>query len=144
MTLVTKTRRDTSDAMLWHRRLGHLNRQDLSSLVNVGELEFCEVCTASKMLEVAVPKKTGSRASAVGQRVFSDIQGPFEVPSMHGARYALSFIDDFSRLVVVKYLAKKSDTLLKFQEFVAEHGAPKCLRTDNGGEYSSNAFRRFT
>ena len=41
MTLVTKTRRDNSDAMLWHRRLGQLNQQDLSSLVNVGELEFC-------------------------------------------------------------------------------------------------------
>ena len=34
MTLVTKTRRDTSDAMLWHRQLGHLNQQGLSSLVN--------------------------------------------------------------------------------------------------------------
>ena len=124
MTLMTKTRRDTSDAMLWHRRLGH---RRLSSLVNVGELEFCEVCTASKMHEVAVSKKIDNRASAVGQRVFSDIQGPFEVPSMHGARYALSFIDDFSRLAVVKYLVKKSDALLKFQEFVAEHGAPKCL-----------------
>ena len=74
MTLVTKTRRDTSDAMLWHRRLGHLNQQDISSLVNVGELKFCEVCTASKMHEVTVPKKTDSRALAVGQRVFSDIQ----------------------------------------------------------------------
>ena len=95
------------------------------------------------MHEVAVPKKTDSKALAVGQRVFSDIQGPFEVPSMHGARYALSFIGDFSRLAVVKYLVKKSDALLKFQEFVAAHGAPKCLRTDNGGEYSSNAFRRF-
>ena len=93
------------------------------------------------MHEVAVPKKTDSRVSAVGQRVFSDIQGLFEIPSMHGARYALSFIDNFSRLAVVKYLVKKSDALLKFQEFVAEHGALKCLRTDNGGEYSSNAFR---
>ena len=125
MTLVTKTRRDNRDAMLWHRGLRYLNQHDLSSLVNVGELEFCEVCTASKMHEVAVPKKTESRASAVRQRVF------------------LSFIDDFSRLVVVKYLVKKSDALLKFQEFVAEHGTPKCLRTDNGGEYSSNIFRRF-
>ena len=62
---------------------------------------------------------------------------------MHGARYALSFIDKFSRLAVVKYLVKKSDALLKFQEFVAEHGAPKYLRTDNGGEYSSNASKRF-
>ena len=68
MTLMTKTKRDTNDAMLWHRRLRHLNQQDLSLLVNVGELQFCEVCTASKMHEVAVPKKTDTRASAVEQR----------------------------------------------------------------------------
>ena len=100
----------------------------------MGELEFCELCTASKMNEVTVPKKTDSRAQAAGQSVFSDIQGPFEVPSMHGANHALSFIGDFSRLAGVKYLAKKSDALLKFQEFVTEHGAALCLRTDNGGE----------
>ena len=41
---------------------------------------------------------------------------------------------------MVKYLVKKSDALLKFQEFVAEHGEPKSLQTDNGSEYSSNAF----
>ena len=62
---------------------------------------------------------------------------------MHGTHYALSFIDDFSRLAVVKYLMKKSDALLKFQEFAAKHGATKCLGTENGGEYSSKAFRRF-
>ena len=139
MTLVTKTRSDTSDAMLSHRWLGHLNQQDLSSLVNVGELELCEVCTASEMQKVAVPKKTDSRASAVGQRVFSDFQGPSEVPSMYGTRYALLH-DDISRLAVVKYVVKKSDALLKFlKEFVAEYGAGKCLRTDNGGELSSNS-----
>ena len=115
ITLVTKTRLDTSDAMLWHRRLGLLNQQDLSSIFIVGELEFCELCTASKMHEVALPKKTDSR----GQRVFSDIQGPFDVPRIHGTRYAFSFIDDFSRLAVVKYLVKESDALPKFQELVA-------------------------
>ena len=30
IALVTKTRRDTSDAMFWHQRLGHLNQQDFS------------------------------------------------------------------------------------------------------------------
>ena len=44
---------------------------------------------------------------------------------------------------MVKYLVKKSDALLKFQEFVAEHGASECLRTDTRAEYSSNAIRRF-
>ena len=53
---------------------------------------------------------------------------------MHGGRYALSFIDDFNWLAVVKHLVKKNDALLKFQEFVAEHGATKCLRTEYEGE----------
>ena len=101
------------------------------------------MCTVSKMHEIAVPKKTDSRASAVGQRVSSDLQGPFEIASMHEARYALSFIDDFSQLAVVKYLMKKKDALLKNQEIVAENGAPKGLRTINDVEYSSNANRRF-
>ena len=29
------------------------------------------------------------------------------------------------------------------REFVAAHRAPKCLRTDNGGEILSNVFRTF-
>ena len=116
MNLVTKTRWDTSDAMLWHQRLGLLNQLDLSSLVNVGELKFCEVCTTSKMREVAVPKNTDSRASAVGQLCFSDIQGSLELRRMHGKRYTLSFMDDINRLDM-----KKSGVLLKFQEFAAEY-----------------------
>ena len=51
MALVTKTRRDTNDAMLWPQRLGNLNQQNLSSLVSVGELEFFEVCAASKCMK---------------------------------------------------------------------------------------------
>ena len=143
MFLLTETRIGTSDATLRHRQLGHLNQQDLASLVNVGELEFSKMCTASKMQEVAVPKKTDSRASAVVPRVFSYIQGPFDVASMHGARYALSVIYDSSWLAVIKYLVRKSDALPKFIQIVTEHGATKCLRNDNGGKYSSNAFGSF-
>ena len=65
------------------------------------------MCVQLKMHEVAEPKKTDSRPSAVGQRLSSDIQAQYEVPSMHGARYTMSFIDDFSRLAVVKYLVKR-------------------------------------
>ena len=38
-------------------------------------------------------------------------------------------------------MVKKSDALLKFQKNVTEHGSPMCLRTDNGGINSSNAYR---
>ena len=62
---------------------------------------------------------------------------------MHGPRNALSFIDDLTRLALAEYSMKYSDALLKFKEFVEEHGAPTCLQTDKEGECLSKAFRRF-
>ena len=38
---------------------------------------------------------------------------------------------------------QKSESPLKFQEFVAEHWVLKRRRTNNGGDRSSNALRRF-
>ena len=63
---------------------------------------------------------------------------------MHEARYASSSVDEFSRLAVVKHLVKKSDPPQKFQEFVAEHGVPQCMRLDNGGETSPYFLQRFS
>ena len=63
---------------------------------------------------------------------------------MHEARYASSSVDEFSRLAVAKHLVKKSDPPEKFPGFVAEHGVPKCMRLDNGGEYSPNFLQRFS
>ena len=51
---------DLSDVDLWHQRLGHLNRQQLNTLVNRGlasgitlsttsKLSFCEGCVEGKM-----------------------------------------------------------------------------------------------
>ena len=39
-------------------------------------------------------------------------------------------------------VAEKTDALLKFPEFVAEHAAPNSLQTDNGDEFPSNALRK--
>ncbi len=57
----------------------------------------------------------------------------------------VTFIDDFSRYVWVYFLKEKSETLSKFKEFkdVAEAEVGKsvsCLRSDNGGEYTSHEF----
>ena len=97
----------------------------------------------SKLHERPVPKQTQTRSKHKGERVFSDIQGPFEVPSLHGARYALTFIDDFSRYAVVNFVVRKSDTLECFKEYVVCYGAPTELLTDIGGEYTSTAFKNY-
>ena len=51
MTLATKTKRDTSNAMVGYRQLGYFNNQYISSLVIMRELEFCDLRTVCDLLD---------------------------------------------------------------------------------------------
>jgi hypothetical protein len=62
------------------------------------------------------------------------------VRSMGGAKYFVTFIDDFSRKVVVYVLKVKHQVLSVFKQFQVSveretEKKIKCIRTDNGGEY---------
>jgi hypothetical protein len=64
------------------------------------------------------------------------------------ALYMMSFIDDYSRFAVVKFLKTKNEAFSKFLEYKAEvemvHGLKlKCFQTDGGGEYCSNVFEKY-
>ena len=66
--------------------------------------------------------------------------------SKGGARYILTFIDDFSRKVWVYFLKQKDEVFNKFEIFKAlvenESGNKiKWIRTDNGGEYVNDKFK---
>ena len=57
-------------------------------------------------------------------------------------------IDDFTRMVWVTFLREKLEAFDKFKVFKAqvenESGHKiKCLRSDNGGEFTSNEFNQF-
>ena len=139
------------DGSLWHRRLGHLNMQDVRS--TLGEeisnpTGQCDVCPLAKITKCSVPSGVSSysRATQPLQRVFSDVCGPMRTLSLSGSRFVVSFIDDFSRFAVLYFVKQKSEVLDCFKRYKAEYGqaGKLCiLRSDNGGEYSSNAFARF-
>jgi hypothetical protein len=68
--------------------------------------------------------------------------------SLGGARYYLTVIDDFSRKMWVYPLKAKSECFERFKEFkaLAEKEVDshiKVLRSDNGGEYTSNQFEAY-
>ena len=70
------------------------------------------------------------------------------VESLNGNRYFLLFIDDYSRRTWCYFLKNKSDVFDRFVEFKAcvekEIDAPiRTLRTDNGGEFTSEQFEDF-
>ena len=68
--------------------------------------------------------------------------------SMGGAHYFVTFVDDRSQKLWVYLLKTKVEAFAAFKRFHAfvttQIGKQlKCLRTDNGGEYTSAMFTRF-
>nr|CAD1829790.1 unnamed protein product [Ananas comosus var. bracteatus] len=62
--------------------------------------------------------------------------------------YMVTFIDDFSRYVWVYFIKEKSEVLQKFKEFKEKVEGQtgykiRCMRTDNGGEYTSAEFSAY-
>ena len=74
-----------------------------------------------------------------------DLVGPMQVTSIGVSTYFMTFIDDFSRRTWVYFLKNKSEAFNKFLKFKAQAEKEcghyvKVLRSDRGGEYTSNAF----
>ncbi|PWA56329.1 Gag-Pol polyprotein [Artemisia annua] len=141
-------------AITWHQKLGHMSKQGMKipvekklipGLTKVS-LPFCEHCVISKQHRLKF-KTSNSRSVYVLELVHFDVwQAP--VLSLGGAKYFVSFIDDYSRRCWVYPIKKKSDVFEVFKVCKArvelDSGKKiKCLRTDNGGEYTSDEFDTF-
>nr|DAD23742.1 TPA_asm: hypothetical protein HUJ06_025205 [Nelumbo nucifera] len=154
---VDKTRKnETTD--LWHMRLGHASYSKLnvmmkrSMLKGLPQLEVnadtvCAGCQYGKTHQLPY-EESKFKAKEPLELIHSNVFGPIKQASIGGMKYMVTFVDDFSRYVWVYFMRQKSETLSKFNEFrkvaVAEVGKRiRCLRTDNGGEYTSGEFSDF-
>ena len=80
--------------------------------------------------------------------VHSDVWGPSPTVSYGGAKYYVLFVYDFSRKVWVYVLKRKADVFNTFKQFkvMVEKRTSRtimCLRTDNGGEFTSLEFEKY-
>ena len=108
--------------------------------------DFCEPRVYEKAAMTPMPSARGGRVTKRLQLVHSDLGGPMSEPSRGGALYFGTFTDDFSRWTDVVFLQKKSDLLSEYKKWVTQaqlHTGTKnkIMRSDNGGEYVSNAFK---
>ena len=144
---------------LWHQRLGHVHEPRLKKCVEsesvqgidikkMTELSFCEGCLAGKMCRKPFPAVGEIRSTRRLQLVHSDVCGPMHTPSIGGAKYFVTFIDDYTRCCAVYFMKHKSEVFDKFIEFEASVTNDVCkaigtLRTDNGGEYLSTELQNY-
>ena len=147
-----------NESHLWHCRFGHLGYNGLRTLFDKKMViglpsvkipkKICIECLTGKQHRNSMPKKSLWRASNKLQLVHVDICGPIKPESNSNKRYILSFIDDFTRKTWIYFLHEKSEAFSMFRNFKAhvekEIGAYiASLRTDRGGEFTSNEFVEF-
>ncbi|KAM2001220.1 hypothetical protein EV1_008213 [Malus domestica] len=155
--LVLKTNVHQSSTM-WHKRFGHLNFRSLQQLqehdmvIGLPEMHdsegVCQGCAFGKNYRVSFLRESIWRAKMPLELIHSDVCGPMQTPTMSGNRYFVTFIDDHSRMCWIYLLRHKSDVFHVFKKFKAivelQSGfSVKKLRTDRGGEFTSNEFEQF-
>lgn len=141
--------KNSDDVALWHRRLAHINFNTLKSMLNlkVKPDTKCIVCTMGKHSRAPF-NEPGTRASKPLEMIHTDLCGPMPVCSLGGARYFLSFIDDYSRKVHIYVLKSKAEVFDKFvmHKKLVENQLDlriKTVRSDNGTEYDNKNFIEF-
>ena len=115
-------------------------------LYKFADLSTCDHCIYGRQTQGPHSKHLSLKSSPM-DLLHTDV---CEMPqlSLGGARYMVTFIDDATRKVWAYPLRLKSEVFGIFQRFLAmvenqTNKKLKCLRSDNGGEYMSNAFQEF-
>jgi transposase InsO family protein len=146
-------------AAIWHRRYGHLGYDNMAKMVqsgmvtgiNVPAKEFlvskakaCEPCIMAKQQRLPFSKSETVTSKPL-QLLHMDLCGPMSVTSLGGSRYLATVLDDFTKLSVVRPIARKSDTAAVVREVIdmleTQSGErAQAVRTDNGTEYVNDVL----
>ncbi len=113
---------------LWHRRLGHPGNSIFKELIKVNPFLKhlsgrrlpdlrCSSCEYAKSKRQPFRSSALFRATYPGQRIVSDIWGPFRVPTIGNARYFVIFVDDYSRYTWLYTMTNRKDLSKSFDQF---------------------------
>ncbi len=90
--------------------------------INIDEMAtptiHCEACIQAKAVHQSFPKESSMRAEKPGDLTHSDLWGPAPKASPGGSKYFISFINDKTRHVTIKFIKAKSDAECKIQNYV--------------------------
>ncbi|CAM8920521.1 unnamed protein product [Rhodiola kirilowii] len=144
-----------SQAALWHNRLGHVPHHRLGSLLKHCVADFsckvdhmhCHLCPQAKQTRLPF---CGS--STISQNLFDlvhvDIWGPYKEPTINGAKYFLTIVEDKSRVTwtyLMQHKGEAADHLISFYLMIQTQFkcSIKTVRSDNGSEFLSHKVTSF-
>ena len=135
---------------VWHCRLGHPSSKVLECLskkyddIHFDKNNVCISCHLAKQHRLPFPL-SNSICKEPFDIIHVDIWDPFSVQSIHGHKYFLTVVDDFTRFTWIHLMKNKSETrnlLISFVAFVQNQFSRniKVIRSDNGQEFHWKEF----
>jgi transposase InsO family protein len=105
---------------------------------------LCKHCQQGKQTKTRFKSKEYSTKRPL-EIVHTDLVGPTTTKGLKFERYFMLLVDDYTRMTSVFFLKNKSEDFENFKiykEMVENYmdSRIKCLRSDNGGEFTSNEF----
>jgi hypothetical protein len=108
------------NSWLWHRRLGHVNKELLSKLSKLDLVKglpvtkfvkdkICDACQLGKQTKSSFKKKKVISTSRPLELLHMDLFGPIRTASLSGKLYAFVIVDDYSRYTWVLFLTHKNE-----------------------------------
>jgi hypothetical protein len=143
------------ESWLWHRRMGHIHFDNLvkvSKRESVREMPqitkptntLCKHCQKGKQTKTKFKSKEYSTTRPL-EIVHIDLVGPTTTKGLKCEKYFMLLVDDYTRMTAVFFLKNKLEAFENFniyKEMVENEmdSKIKCLRSDNGGEFTSKEF----
>jgi hypothetical protein len=136
-----------SSTDLWHKRLGHISPHRLSFIAqqflnfSVQSSHVCPICPLAKQSRLPFNSSVISSIKPF-EIIHCDIWGRYRHPSISGAYYFLTIVDDYTRFTWIFLMRHKTEaqSLIKrfFSYVLTQFESPiKIFRSDNGGEFIS-------
>jgi hypothetical protein len=138
--------------------MGHLNFRALRNLSSKGMVQgmptvdrveqVCDGCILGKQHRAPFPQASNFGAEKCLELVHADLCGHITPKTPGGCSYFLLVVDDSSRYMWVELLKSKDQALEYFKKVknraeVEIESKLKALRTDRGGEFTSQLFTVF-
>src|SRR5687767_5146924 len=110
-----RKRSNETSLKLRHFRLGHISKGRMERLIreeilpnlDFSDLDQCVDCIKGKFTK-QIKKDVAKRSSGILEIIHTDIYGPFNVRSMDGYNYFITFTDDFSHYGYVYPIRQKT------------------------------------
>ena len=142
-----KANQASTQSDLWHKRLDHPSIHPMKHLtVSVPEISFnsnkvCDVCPLAKQTRLPFALSSISTSEPF-KLIHCDSWEAFRVPSLFGAYYFLTIVDDFFGHTWVYLMRFKSETQSLLRNFFSLvvtqfNSKVKRFRVNNGREFSS-------